>query len=406
MKSVIFLGDGMADYPIAELGNKTPLQVAIHPHMDRIANNGVIGRAVTIPEGMPKGSDVANLSVFGVDPKRFYTGRSPLEAISLGIELSETDVTYRCNLVTLSDEEGLENKTMLDYSAGEITSEEGAALISVLQEKFGSKTIEFFAGVSYRHCLVLRDADTGAELIPPHDITNRALNEGYLPKGTNSDLINEITEYSIKAFKDHPVNLKRIAEGKNPATSVWLWGEGRKPALQNFKDKFGVTGGVISAVDLIHGIAIGMGMKSIEVKNITGNFHTDFKAKGQAAIKALSQDCDFVYIHVEAPDECGHQNQLKEKIWSIEQIDEHIVGPVLEYLEQSGENFSVLVMPDHPTPIAIRTHTGDAVPFAMWHKEQNNEHDVLYNEHGSETTGLYVGKAHKLINFLMNEHPF
>ncbi len=402
MKCVIFLGDGMADEPIAELGGKTPLEVAKHPNMDRIATDGVMGLSVTVPDNLPAGSDIANLSIIGVDPSKCYTGRSPLEAVSMGVTLGENDVTYRCNLVTLSDQKALTDRTMLDYSAGEISSAEAEQLIAVMQQRFGSDRIEFHPGVSYRHCLVLRGGCTGATLVPPHDISGKRLGEAYIPQGVNHDLLLEMMAYSTEAFRNHPVNLARVAQGKNPATSVWFWGEGTRPKLHSFEKQFGLRGGMISAVDLLQGIGLSMGMKVIPVEGATGNYHTNFKGKGEAAIKAIQEDCDFVYIHVEAPDECGHQGQLKEKIWSIEQIDSHIIGPVMAALDQSGEDWAVMVAPDHPTPIALRTHTRTPVPFAYCRKGQQGVQPRIYNEKTAQASGLFVPKAHELLGMLLS----
>lgn len=401
MKYVIFLGDGMADEPIADLKGKTPLEVARHPNMDRIATDGVMGLSVTVPDNLPAGSDIANLSIIGVDPTQCYTGRSPLEAVSMGVTLGENDVTYRCNLVTLSDEKVLSERTMLDYCSGEISSAEAAQLIAVMEQHFGSDKIEFHPGVSYRHCLVIRDGQTGAKLTPPHDISGRKLGEEHIPQGINRDLLLEMMAYSTEAFRNHPVNLARVAQGKNPATSVWFWGEGTRPKLYNFEERYGLRGGMISAVDLLHGIGLSMGMKVIPVEGATGNYHTNFKGKGEAAIRALREDCDFVYIHVEAPDECGHQAQLKEKIWSIEQIDSQIIGPVMAALEQSGEDWAVMVAPDHPTPIAIRTHTRTPIPFAYCRKGQKGMVPCTYNEKTARATGVFVPRAYELLGRLL-----
>ena len=403
MKCVIFLGDGMADEPIAELDGRTPLEVARHPNMDRIATNGVMGLSVTVPDHLPAGSDIANLSIIGVDPSQCYTGRSPLEAVSMGVTLGENDVTYRCNLVTLSDETALPARTMRDYCAGEISSDEAAQLIAVMQQRFGSDKIEFYPGVSYRHCLVLREGRTGAILTPPHDISGRSLGEEYIPQGVNHDLLLEMMAYSTEAFRNHPVNLARVAQGKNPATSVWFWGEGTRPKLHNFEQRYGLRGGMISAVDLLQGIGLSMGMKVIPVEGATGNYHTNFKGKGEAAVKALREDCDFIYIHVEAPDECGHQAQLQEKIWSIEQIDAQIIGPVMAALEQCGEDWAVMVAPDHPTPIALKTHTRTPIPFAYCRKGQQGTQPCIYNEKTAQATGLFVPKAHELLGRLLAE---
>ena len=405
LKYVVFLGDGMADEPLEELKGGTPLEAARHPNMDRIASDGVMGMAVTIPQDMPAGSDVANLSAIGVDPSGCYTGRSPLEAVSLGVKLGPDDVTYRCNLVTLSDEAALEDKTMLDYSAGEISSGEAAQLIAVMQEKFGSSKVEFYPGVSYRHCLVLRNAKTGGTKTPPHDITSRPV-RGHLPEGENAPLLLEMMRDSLEAFRDHPVNAARRAAGKNPALCVWFWGEGTRPRLEPFETLYGVRGGMISAVDLLHGIGLSMGLRSIPVEGATGNFHTNFKGKGEAAIQALSTDCDFVYIHVEAPDECGHQAQLKEKIWSIEQIDEQIVGPVLRWLDGCGEEWAVMVMPDHPTPIAVRTHTRTPIPFAILRSGDAKGAPVRYCEKAARKTGRFLPHAYELMSYLTGKKQF
>ena len=402
MKCVIFLGDGMADEPIAELSGKTPLEVANHPNMDMIASCGTMGIATSVPDGMSPGSDVANLSLIGVDPKSCYTGRSPLEAVSIGVKLNDGDVTYRCNLVTLSDESEMSDKTMLDYSAGEISSAEAAELIKCMQEKFGSDKVEFHAGVSYRHCLVLRGGNTGAQLTPPHDISGKKVT-GKLPQGQNSDLLLEMMAYSQKVFPEHPVNKKRVAEGKNPALSVWFWGEGTKPALPDFKEKYGLDGAMISAVDLLHGIAISMGLKSIQVEGATGNFHTNFEGKGKAAVDALKNGSDFVYIHVEAPDECGHQGQLKEKIWSIEQIDAKIIAPVMDYLKNCGDEWAVMVAPDHPTPMSVRTHTRTPIPFAYCSSKDEVKTKRRYCETEALKSGVVVDKADKLLGMMLEK---
>ncbi len=379
MKYIVFLGDGMADYPIAELGGLTPLGKAVHPALDRMACCGEFGLAATIPKGMPKSSDVANLAVMGYNPAEYYSGRSPFEALSIGVSLSPADVTYRCNLVTLSGASSPKAAVMDDYSAGEISSDEAAELIAIMNERFASDSIRFYPGVSYRHCLVLKNADTGAQLTPPHDISHKPA-AGFLPSGEHSALLNEMIAYSYSAFRDHPINRARVNEGKNPATSVWFWGEGRKPRLPSFMDKYGIGGGVISAVDLLQGIGIAAGLASIHVEGVTGNYHTDFAAKGRAAIAALQNGADFIYIHVEAPDECGHHGELKEKVWSIEQIDEKIISPVLEYLDQSSEDYAALAMPDHPTPISILTHADDPVPFALYRRGDANKRDVRFCE--------------------------
>jgi len=403
MKYVVFLCDGMADRPVPQLENRTPLQTASHPNMDRIASKGVFGLVRTVPHGMKPGSDVANLSVMGFDPEIYYSGRSPLEAASIGIDLAADDVTYRCNFVTLSDPENPDAATMVDYCSDEITSEEAAELCKVINEKFGSDTVYLYPGVSYRQCLVLRHAETGAELVQPHDIPGQPVADK-LPTGTNAELMREIMAYAGEVFPKHPVNLARVAAGKHPANMTWFWGEGRRPALRPYEELYGVKGAVISAVDLIQGIGKCADMRVIRVEGATGNYHTDFAAKGRAAIEALETGCDYVYIHVEAADECGHQYQIKEKVWSIEQIDEKIIGPVMAYLETCGDDFAVMVLPDHPTPLDIRTHTADPVPFALYRSTEPEQKDpVLYTEETAAATGVFVEKGARLTKILLGE---
>ena len=403
MKSVVFLCDGMADYPVEALGGKTPLDVARHPHMDEVARNGLFGLAQTVPQGMKPGSDNANLSVFGYDPLVYYTGRSPLEAVNMGITLGAGDVAYRCNTVTLSGSDNLEDCVMADYSAGEISSEESRQLIEAMDKQFRTDKVELYPGVSYRHCLVLRDADTGALCTPPHDISHKPV-KGHLPQGENGSLLLDMMRYSYSVLKDHPVNQKRVAQGKNPANCLWFWGEVRKPALTPFREKFGVErGGVISAVDLIRGIGLCAGLEVLPVDGrITGTYETDFDAKARAAVKALREGCQFVYIHMEGPDECGHHGQIHEKVRCIEDIDSKVIGPVMDYLKTCGEDYSVLVMPDHPTPLCLLTHVGDPVPFALYSSRHPMDGGkVLYNEHAARATGLFVPRACDLMEKLL-----
>lgn len=402
MKAVVFLGDGMADEPLEALGGKTPLAVANHPHMDEIAGRGWLGRTRTVPEGFPAGSDVANLSAIGQNPADCYTGRSPLEAVSMGLSLAEDDVTYRCNLVTLSGETNFFDRTMVDYSAGEISTEEAAQLITALAAAFDTADHALFPGICYRHCLLLHHAKPGTDLTPPHDISDQKIAD-FLPKGGNAPQLLRMMEQSTALLARHPVNLARLAAGKPPANGIWFWGEGTRPRLSSFSERFGLSGGMISAVDLLHGIGQSMGLRSIPVEGITGNWHTDFAAKGRAAVTALATDCDFLYIHVEAPDECGHHAELREKIWSIEQIDEKIVAPVLAFLRESGEDYRVLLLPDHPTPIARRTHTADPVPFAVLTRERDvpGKPPRHYDEATALTTGLFVPEAHTILPQLL-----
>lgn len=401
MKYAVILGDGMADWPLDELGGKTPLDVANHPAMDRLAQQGTFGLVQTVPSGMKPGSDTANLSVFGYDPQKYYSGRSPLEAASLGIALVDTDVTYRCNLVTLSGEARLEDTTMVDYSAGEISTEEAGELIRYLDRELSSEGVRLYPGFSYRHCLVLNHAETGAELTPPHDFSGKPV-AGRLPSGTNNEMLMRWMEHAYALLQEHPVNRARVAAGKNPANAIWFWGEGRKPALTPFFEKTGLCGAVISAVDLIQGIGRCAEMDVIKVEGATGTFETNFAGKAQAAIQALSGQTDYVYVHIEAPDECGHHGQIQEKIYSIEQIDSQILAPVWAYLESTGEDYAILVLPDHPTPIQIRTHSAEPVPFALYRKGNSAGKALRYTERDAKSTGVLLPEGHRLIDELRN----
>ena len=402
MKYVVFLGDGMADYPLDTLDGKTPLEAAHKPNMDKIAKNGILGLVKTVDDSLSPGSDVANLSVLGYDPKRYYTGRSPLEALSIGVPLSETDVTFRANVVTLSGEGPYENKIMEDYSSGEITTEESGELIAYLQKHLNFDNIAFHKGISYRHLMVWAGGSTDVRLTPPHDISDRCITE-YLPDGAGAETILEIMKQSYELLKDHPVNLERIKRGKNPANSLWIWGEGKKPALDAFYEKFSVHASMISAVDLLKGIGKGSGMRVIEVEGATGNIDTNFEGKAQAAISELKNGQDFIYIHVEAPDECGHHGDTEGKIRSIELIDEKIVGPVLAWLEGCGEPFRVLVTPDHPTPIAMKTHTRDPIPFAMYGSGTAKPSNLAYCERNAKAAGLYLDAGWELMPFFLGQ---
>lgn len=398
MKYIVMLGDGMADYPIEELGGRTPLEAAKKPNIDRLAQHGELGMVKTVPEGLKPGSDVANLSAMGYNPLQCYTGRSPLEAVSIGIQMVDTDVAFRCNLVTLSDETDYEDKTMMDYSSGEITTEEAAELIRAVDEAFRTEQILFYPGISYRHCMIWHDGPVGLDLTPPHDISDRKVTE-YLPK---NPVILDLMKRSYEVLKDHPVNRARMERGLNPANSIWLWGEGTRPGVSRFEDTYGVKASVISAVDLIKGIGICAGMKVIEVEGATGNIDTNFKGKGEAALQTLLEGQDLVYIHVEAPDECGHHGDLEGKIRAIELIDEEIVGPLLEGLEKAGEEYSILVMPDHPTPIAIKTHISDPIPYLLYRSTDPAESGIAtYTEKTGKSTGRYVAQGHELMSHLL-----
>lgn len=403
MKYVVVLGDGMADYKIPSLGNKTILQASNKPTIDSLAKKGEVGLCKTVPDGMKPGSDVANMSVLGFDPAEFYTGRSPLEAVSIGIKLKDTDITLRCNLVTLSDEENYEDKTMKDYSAGEISTAEARELIEYLKKYIDDEELTLYPGVSYRHCLVVDKGRTGTNLTPPHDISDKPIKD-YLPTGIKGEKYLALMKKSYELLKDHPINKKRVAEGKNPANSIWLWGEGTKPALADFEEKFGLKGGVISAVDLVKGIGILAHMKIIDVPGITGNWDTDFKGKAEAAAKALLNGLDFVYIHMEAPDECGHHGDIKHKIYSVEQISEVVVKTLLERFKESGEEFTMLICPDHPTPIAVKTHVSDPVPYLIYRSnEEKSCGATAYDEDQAKATGIYVHEGCNLMLRLLKK---
>ena len=400
MKYIVMLGDGMADYPVEKLGGCTPLQKAQKPNIDRLASKGVLGMVKTVPDGLKPGSDVANLSAMGYNPVECYTGRSPLEAVSIGIEMSDTDVAFRCNLVTLSDEADYDQKTMVDYSSDEISTAEAAELILAVNEAFKSASIEFYPGISYRHCMIWHEGPVGLDLTPPHDISDRKITE-YVPK---NEVVYDLMKRSHKVLKNHPVNQARIARGLHPANSIWLWGEGTKPGVSNFEKTYGVKGSGISAVDLIKGIGICAGMKVIEVEGATGNIDTNFSGKGKAALDTLLEGQDLVYIHVEAPDECGHRGEIENKVKAIELIDELIVGPLLKGLEEAGEEYSILVMPDHPTPLAIKTHISDPVPYLLYRSTDPVDSGIsTYTEETCASTGRYVGHGYELMKELLEK---
>lgn len=400
MKYVVILGDGMADFPQTLLGGKTPLMLAKKPYIDSLAKKSEVGLFKTVPDNMKPGSDVANLSVLGYDPNQGYTGRSPLEAASIGINLKDTDVTARANLVTLSNEENYADKTMVDYSAGEISTGEAKELIDFLAEKINDDTYKLYAGISYRHCLVIDNGKVINNLTPPHDITGKPIRE-YLPSGQGEKYL-ELMQLSSKLLKDHPINLKRISEGKRPANSLWFWGEGTKPNLKSFESCYGVKGGIVSAVDLLKGIGILTGMKVIKVEGATGNYDTNFMGKADACINALKNGLDLVYVHMEAPDECGHHGDAEHKIYSIEQID-NVVKRIAEGLKEMGESFAMLIAPDHPTPLSTMTHCADPVPYLIYRSEKEiNSNVCSYDEEQAKTTGIYEPFGYKIMNKLIN----
>ena len=402
MKYVVVLGDGMADYAVDEFGGKTILEMAEKPNMDYMAKHGEMGLVKTVLDGMKPGSDVANLSVMGYDTRKCYSGRSPLEAASIGVKLKDNDVTFRTNLVTLSDEENYEDKTMLDYSAGEISTEEAAELIAAVEDALHTDMIHFYSGVSYRHLLVWEGGSTKVSLTPPHDISDKKI-DGHLPEGEGADKLLEMMKKSEEILKNHPVNKKRIAEGKNPANSIWIWGEGTKPQLENFKDKYGLDGSVISAVDLIKGIAICAGMNSIDVEGANGNYNTNFDGKAKAALDALLSGSDFVYVHLEGPDECGHQGDAEHKKLAVEKIDEKIIGYLRKNLEERGIDYKMLVLPDHPTPIKLKTHVSDPVPYIIYDSRKSADGKLDYTEKNAKQTGIYIDKGHELMEHFLKD---
>lgn len=359
MKYAVLIGDGMADFPMDEFGGKTVLQKANTPNMDYITKNGRAGLARTVPDGMPPGSDVANMSILGYDPKKYYSGRAPLEAASMGIPLNDGDVAFRCNLITITD--GI----IADYSAGHITSEEAKTLIEAVDSRIGTEKIRFYPGISYRHLMVASgDVGINSECTPPHDVIGEAKSE-YMPKGKDSELLCELTDASRTILETHPVNSERVKAGKNPANCIWLWGQGYAPSFTEFEQLYGMTGSIISAVDLLKGIGIYAGLDVIDVPGATGYLDTNYSGKAEYAIESL-KDHDFVFVHVEAPDEAGHMGDVDAKIQAIEDFDNLVVGRILEYARESDEDFTILVLPDHPTPISLKTHTSDSVPFAIY----------------------------------------
>lgn len=400
MKYVVILGDGMADYPIPELDNKTPLQYAKKPEIDKLAAKGTVGLVRTVPEGIAPGSDAANLSVMGYNPKVYYTGRSPLEAVSMGIELSPTDVALRCNLVHLSeDETEYSERTMIDYSSDEISTAESKVLMEAVNNALQTENIKFHPGISYRHCMVWNNGKTGLGCTPPHDISEKKITN-YLPK-EESGLLLDLMKKSYDILKDHPVNQARRARGLRTANSIWLWGEGKKPALSSFKEKYKKTGAMISAVDLLKGIGICAGLDSIDVEGVTGNIDTNFIGKANAAIQALESGKDFVYVHVEAPDECGHRHEIHNKVKAIELLDSQIVRPILEGIGKF--DYRVLVLPDHPTPLSLRTHTSESVPFIIYDSTNEIQSQAnSYDEFEAKKSGILIEDGYKLMDFFIN----
>ena len=393
MKYIVILGDGMADEPLEALGGKTPLEKANIPTIDALAGMGEMGMVQNVPQGMSPGSDVANLSVMGYNPKESYSGRSPLEALSIGIDMEPDDIVFRCNVVTLSEEGAYPEKTILDHSSGEISTQEADQLMQTIREKFNSEEFQFYTGTSYRHIMIWKHGKL-VSLEPPHDhLTDVA--GPWLPK---EEVLREFMQKSYDLLNTHPVNLARAAQGKNKANSLWYWGAGTKPSLQNFREKTGFTGAMVSAVDLLKGIAVGTGMKVCEVSGATGSIDTNWEGKAQAAVDALLKDgCDFVYVHLEAPDEMGHQGLVEEKVTSIEYLDSRVIAPIKQAMEQAGENFRMLILPDHPTPIRVRTHTAEPVPYVLYDSTRQRRAIARYTEAEAAATGIYEPDGYKLM---------
>ncbi len=402
MKYLVVLYDGMADYPVPELDGKTPMEVAHKPNFDAMGRKGTVGIVKTVADSMKPGSDVANLSALGYDPEQCYTGRSPLEAVSIGVDLKDDDVTMRCNLVTLSDEEKYEDKTMVDYSAGDISSQEAAEIIKTVDEHFGNDIYKFYSGVSYRHCLVWHGGTTDlGNMTPPHDISGRVIGE-YLSSSSNARPLIDMMKESYDLLKNHPTNLKRVATGKRPANSIWLWGEGTKPTLESFEDKYGLKGSIISAVDLLKGIGGCAKMNVPYVEGATGYIDTNFKGKAEAAVREFENGQDFVYIHIEATDECGHRHEPENKVKAIEIIDREVLPVVLEALE-GYDDYKVMILPDHPTPIVTMTHARDPVPFMIYHKKDEKVGVDTVTENTARETGIYFDSGVDLMKYFLEK---
>lgn len=405
MKYIVVLGDGMADYPVPELDGKTPLMVANKPNVDKLAKYAEIGLVKTVPDHLnPPGSDIANMCVMGYNPDIFYTGRSPLEAVSMGLELAPVELAVRCNIVNLSEDEPYEEKTMVDYSSDEISTEEARELINFIQDNLGNDFMKFNPGISYRHCLVMKcEGDVKLRCTPPHDISDRRITE-YLPKGDFSEELLECMKKSYELLNHHPINEARRAHGLKPANSIWPWGEGRKPALANFYETRGLKGAVVSAVDLIRGLGICAGMENIIVENVTGTYKTNFAGKAKATVDFLKNGGDFVYLHMEAPDECGHRHEVANKIKSIELIDDIVVRYICEEVAKF-DDFRMLIMPDHPTPLVLRTHTHDAVPYLIYDSRVENAVDdnAVYTEEYARSTGIYKDVGFELMTHFLEK---
>ena len=399
MKYIVVLGDGMADESMEALGGKTIIEAANTPCLDKLSKKSEIGMVHTIPDGMSPGSDTANLSVLGYDPKKYYSGRSPLEALSIGVPMNETDIALRCNIVTISDDDvAFEEKTIIDHSADEISTEDCAVLLNAVKEQLENEIYHFYVGTSYRHCLIWNHGQV-VSLTPPHDVLTQKIGQ-YLPE---DDVLRQMMKKSYEILKDHPMNIERKAKGLNPANCCWFWGAGTKPMLSSFEEKTGKKGMMISAVDLLKGIAVGAGMGVANVEGANGGLHTNYEGKTDAAIKALLEDdYDFAYIHVEAPDEMGHQGSMERKLKAVENLDERVIKRLTDALDAENVEYRLLVLPDHPTPIRVRTHTDKEVPYMLYDSTAEESRSWDYSEKEATASGNYVAEGHKLIDKLFN----
>lgn len=398
MKYLVILGDGMADRPIDSLGGKTPLAYANTPEMDELASKGEIGMVHTIPDGMKPGSDTANLSVLGYNPRKFYSGRSPLEALSIGVPMKETDIALRCNIVTLSEEENCyEERTMIDHSSGEISTEDCAVLLEAVKKELETENFHFYVGTSYRHCLIWENGEV-ADLVQPHDILGQNIGD----KLPENEALRYMMKRSYEILVNHPINIERRKNGLHPANSCWFWGAGTKPALYPFTERTHVKGAMISAVDLLKGIAVGTSMKVIQVEGANGGLDTNYEGKAQAALDVLTKDgYDFVYVHLEGPDEMGHQGSVEKKVKAIEYLDSRIIKPIVDGLKAAGEDFRMVILPDHPTPIEIRTHSAEEVPYLLYDSTRERNETWHYNEREAAAADNYIAEGHKLIEYLL-----
>ena len=397
MKYIVILGDGMSDEPVEALGGKTPLEAANIPAMDDLASKGEIGMVQNVPAGMSPGSEVANLSVMGYDPLTDFTGRSPLEALSVGVEMEPDDIIFRCNVVTLTEKEPYPEKTILDHSSGEIPTSEADELMQAIRDAFNDEEFQFYTGTSYRHIMVWKHGRM-APLEPPHDHLTKVIGP-FLPK---EEVLRNFMEKSYDILNNHPVNLKRAAEGKRKANSLWYWGAGTKPSIGSFEAKTGLKGAMISAVDLLKGIAVGAEMKICQVEGATGSIDTNWEGKAQAAIDSLLKEgCDFAYIHVEAPDEMGHQGLVEEKVQSIEYLDSRVIAPICKAMEAAGEDYRMLILPDHPTPLRIRTHSAEPVPYILYDSTKERKSVRKYSEAEAMATGIFEPQGCKLMDKLL-----